>query len=149
MAKAIPFVYPNTKDAGRRPNGWYDPSMKPRISSVHSMIEQLGKLIKENYTSPVRVQTVSVRLLEAYLELADAFVSALEHKCVGEDDEAFAVYEDIRLRMGKKEGEMVRYYDHFHFMSTLYYCFYERTRTTEEKKNAPAATAEMYADGNV
>ena len=100
MAKAIPFGYSNTKDAGRRPNGWYDPAMKPRISSVHGMIEELRKLIKENYTSSVRIQTVSVRLLEAYLELADAFVTALEHKCMGEDDEAFAVYENIRLTMG-------------------------------------------------
>ena len=116
---------------------------------MHGMIESLRKLIKENYTSPIRIQTVSVRLLETYLELADAFVTALEHKCMGEDDEAFAVYENIRLVMGKKEGAIVPYYDHFHFMSTLYYCFYERTKTTDEKKNAPAATAEMYADGNV
>lgn len=149
MARAIPFGYSNTKDAGRRANGWYDPSMKPRIGSVHGMIKELGELIKANYTSSVRVQTVSVRLLEAYMELADAFVSALEHKCVGEDDEAWRIYENIRLHMGKKEGELVRYYDHFHFMTTLYYCFYERSRTTDDKKNAPAATAEMYADGNV
>ena len=113
------------------------------------MIEELRGLIKENYTSSVRVQTVSVRLLETYLELADALVSAFEHKCVGEDDEAWKVYEDIRLHMGKKEGAIVPYYDHFHFMCTLYYNFYERTKTTDEKKNAPAATAEMYADGNV
>ena len=123
--------------------------MKPRISSVHGMIKELEELIKANYTSSVRVQTVSVRLLEAYMELADAFVSALEYKCVGEDDEAWRIYENIRLHMGKQEGELVRYYDHFHFMTTLYYCFYERSRTTDDKKNAPAATAEMYADGNV
>ena len=68
---------------------------------------------------------------------------------MGEDKEAWDVYETVRLSLGKKEAGLVPYYDHFHHMLTLYYCFYERSRTTDDKKNAPAATAEMYADGNV
>jgi hypothetical protein len=149
MAEAMPFGYVSIKDAGRRPNGWYDPSMLPRIKSVHGMVDEMRELIKANYTSPVRIQTFSVRLLETYMELADALASAFEHKCVGEDKEAWDVYETVRLSLGKKEAGLVPYYDHFHHMLTLYYCFYERSRTTDDKKNAPAATAEMYADGNV
>lgn len=148
MATAIPFGYSNSKDASRRPNGWYDPGMKPKIDSVHGMIAELRALIKENYTSPIRVQTVSVRLLESYLELAEGFARAVAHKCLGEDDEARSVYEELRISFGKKEGALVPYYDHFHFMATLYYCFYS-TNATEKRKNAPAATVEMYADGNI
>jgi hypothetical protein len=105
-------------------------------------------LIKENYTSPNRIQTTSIRLLELYMDLVEAIAKAFAHKCIGEDDEALACFEAIRLELGKKEAGLVRYYDHFHFMSTFIHCFWQGTKTTEANKSATTSEL-MYADGTV
>ena len=149
MAEAVPYGYSDLKEAGRRPNGFYDPRMLPRLQSVHGLAAELRQVIREHYNSPLRLQTVSVRLLETYLEIVEGITRAFEHKCVGEDRAAWDVYEAVRLSMGKKEGALVPYYDHFHFMNSFYYYFYEKNNTTEAKKNAPAATDMMYADGSL
>ena len=145
MAKAIPYAYASRREMRKRPNGYYDPKMLPSIQSVHGLVAEMRALIKENYTSPVRIQTVSMRLLETYMDLVEAITKAFEHKCVGEDDEAFACFESIRKELGKKEAGLVRYYDHFHFMTEFLNCFYEGTKTTEAQKNADTS-ALMYTD---
>ncbi len=148
MAKAIPFAYSSRMDALRRPNFYYDPKMKPRIQSVQGLVSKMRALIKENYTSRIRVQTVSIRLLELYMDLVEAIAKAFEHKCVGEDDAAYECYEKIRAELGKKEAGLVPYYDHFHFMETLYHSFSTGSKTTESQKNADTS-ALMYQDGAI
>ena len=86
-----------------------------------------------------------MRLLETYMDLVEAIAKAFEHKCVGEDEEALACFEKIRVELGKKEAGLVRYYDHFHFMTEFLNCFYEGTKTTEAQKNADTS-ALMYTD---
>ena len=148
MAKAIPYGYSSRTDAGRRPNYYYDPKMLPRIQSVQGLVDEMRALIKKNYTSPVRVQTVSIRLLETYMDLVEAIAKAFAHKCIGEDEAAYECYEKIRAALGKKEAGLVSYYDHFHFMETLYHSFHLGARTTDAQK--AASTSElMYADGTV
>ena len=145
MAKAVPYEYSARTDALRRPSCFYDPKMLPRLQSVQGLVDEMRALIKENYTSIHRIQTVSIRLLELYMDLVEAIARAFAHKCVGEDDEALACFEKIRLELGKKEAAFVAYYDHFHFMETLYHCFGPHAKTTDKQKNA--STSEMmYTD---
>jgi hypothetical protein len=148
MAKAIPYGYSSRTDMSRRPNGYYDPAMLSRIQSVQELVDEMRALIKENYTSPIRIQTVSVRLLEKYMDLVEAIARAFAHKCIGEDEAAYECYERIRAELGKWESGHERYYDHFHFMETLYHSFHLGARTTNAQK--AASTSElMYADGTV
>ncbi len=148
MAKAIPYGYSSRTDALRRPNFYYDPKMLARIQSVQGLVAEMRALIKENTISPLRIQTFSYRLLALYMDLVEAIAKAFEHKCVGEDDEAFACYEKIRIELGKHEAGLVPYYDHFHFMETLYHSFSSGAKTTEAQKNADTSEL-MYADGTV
>ena len=148
MAEAVPYGYSNLREAQRRPNGFYDPSMRPRIREVYGIIEALRGIIRAHYTSPIRLQTVSVRLLECYLEMTETLTRALEHKCVGEDRQAWELYRQACRTMGQKEAGLVPYYDHFHFMESYYYYFKGET-TDQAKENAPAVTDAMYADGSL
>lgn len=148
MAEAVPYGYTSRTDAGRRQNYYYDPKMLPRLESVQGLVSEMRALIKENYTSPTRIQTTSIRLLELYMDLVEAIAKAFAHKCIGEDDEAYACFNNIRLELGKKEAGLLRYYDHFHFMCCFDNCFWKGTKTTEANKNATTSEL-MYADGTV
>ena len=146
MAKAVPYAYSSRTDALRRPNFYYDPKMLSRIQSVQGLVEEMRALIKENYTSIYRIRTVSIRLLALYMDLVEAIAKAFAHKCIGEDDAAYECFDKIRLELGKHEAGLVPYYDHFHFMETLYHSFWKGTKTTEAQKNADTS-AMMYEDG--
>ncbi len=149
MEKALPYGYASRAEKNRRKNGYYDPAMLPRIQKLQGLVCEMRALIKENYLSAVRIQTFSIRLLETFMDLVEALGKAFEHKCVGEDEEAFACYEKIRLELGKKEAGLVPYYDHFHFMTELASCFYEGAKTTESQRNATETSELMYIEGVV
>ena len=83
------------------------------------MCAEMREFVKANYTSPVRVETVSVRLLEAHLEFCELLCDALMEKCVGNNDEANELYRKFRVEFGKREVAIERYYDQWLWMTYL------------------------------
>jgi len=90
----------------------YDPSRVKSLESVKTIVAEGRELIKAHYNSPVRVQTVAVRLLEMHAEyvllIADAFIK----KALGEDEEAEELIWAAAEEIGKREIEFEPYYDH-------------------------------------
>ena len=124
IAQAMPYQYTSRTDASRRANHYYDPKMEQSLRSVHSLCEECRALIKENYISPVRIRTVSVRILEKAMDMIDAMSEAFAEKSVGNDERAMQIFDKMRIDFGKWESGNERYYDHFHYMTELYHCMY-------------------------
>ncbi len=90
---------------------YYNPALTESFAEAEKILDEGMALIKEYYNSPVRVRTVSVRLLAQHNEYCKYLVRAATLKCVGKDKEAKEVYEEMRLEFGKREIYMERYFD--------------------------------------
>ncbi|MBQ8529099.1 MAG: DUF4838 domain-containing protein, partial [Clostridia bacterium] len=112
MASLVPYEYMSLDHANRRPNAMYSPEMKERIDTLPHIAAELRELVRSRYNSDVRVETVSVRLLERYAGYIELLAEALSHKCVGDDEGALASYEKILVYLGESERECELYDDH-------------------------------------
>ena len=112
MASLVPYEYMSLDHANRRPNAMYAPEMKERIDTLPHVAAELRELVESRYNSDVRVETVSVRLLERYAGYIELLAEALSHKCVGDDEGALASYEKILVYLGESECETELYDDH-------------------------------------
>ena len=110
----------------------YNPEHVKSLERVGSIVEEGRELIKEHYTSPIRVQTVAVRLLEMHAEYALLIVEAFKKKAVGKDEEAKALFEVARIEAGKREIEFEPFYDH-----TLIFYGFERIVRSKSKSDEP------------
>ena len=115
IAELVPYTYLH----GARPGAPYAPELLDNFKTVKAMCAEMREFVKANYTSPVRVQTVSVRLLEAHLEFCELLCDALMEKCVGNNDEANELYRKFRVEFGKREVAIERYYDQWLWMTYL------------------------------
>ena len=115
IEEKIPFDYVG----GGRPNRHYDPSMREQILSVKEITKEGRELIKAHYNSDIRIQTVSVRLLEIHADMVDNLADALAEKCLGNDEKATELYDKMRVEIGKHEAEFELLYDHVIWTSSL------------------------------
>ena len=133
IALAMPYQFISRTDAYRRPNFYYDPNMEKSLRSVPAICDELRALIKENYTSTVRLQTVSVRILEKAVDAIEMLSCAFAERCVGNDEKAREIYHKLRLEIGDWERGHERYYDHFLYMSSFKYCFLDDSTDRQKK----------------
>ena len=115
IAELVPYTYLH----GARPGAPYAPELLDNFKTVKVMCAEMREFVKANYTSPVRVQTISIRLLEAHLEFCELLCDALMEKCVGNNDEANELYRKFRVEFGKREVAIERYYDQWLWMTYL------------------------------
>ncbi|MBE6643839.1 MAG: DUF4838 domain-containing protein [Ruminococcaceae bacterium] len=108
------FVSGN-RNMGTGRSALYDPSMLDSIKSVKDIVAEGRKLIEKNYNSDCRIRTVSVRLLEFHAKFAEMFADCLAEKVVGNDEEAIALFEKMRVECGKYELQFEPWYDHGQF----------------------------------
>ncbi|MBQ8583405.1 MAG: DUF4838 domain-containing protein, partial [Clostridia bacterium] len=97
-------------DAEKSP--FYNPAHAESLARVKAITAEGRELIKAHYNSPVRVQTVSVRLLEQHARYAELMAEALIPKAKGEDDLADELFLEAKAEFGKHETAIERYYDH-------------------------------------
>ncbi len=90
---------------------YYNPELAEKLLEADKLLDEGLALVKEHYNSPVRVQTVSTRLLGQHAEYCKYLVKAAYHKCLGEDDEARKLYDEMKDEFGKREIYMERYFD--------------------------------------
>ena len=89
LGEAIGFAYLEAKESADKEKGlYYNPERAEKIRSLSKTAEKGIELIKENYNSPIRVKTVSVRLLEYHAEYAKAASKVFALKADGKDHEA-------------------------------------------------------------
>ena len=115
IAELVPYDYLH----GARPNAPYAPELSDNFKTVKDMCAEMKEFIKQNYTSPVRVRTVSIRLLEDHADFCSLLCDALLEKCVGNNEKAGELYHSFRVEFGKREVAIERYYDQWLWMNYL------------------------------
>ena len=91
---------------------FYNPEFSKGLDRLDELLLEGAKLIKENYNSDVRVQTVSVRILEVFLDYLRLLKKPLQLKALARDEEALELFEEFCAEFGKREIEIDPYYDH-------------------------------------
>ena len=98
------------------------------LSGAKAIIEKGRALIKSHYNSPIRVQTVSARLLERHAEFCEGLAEVLIERARGNNRQAMEMFEELRKSFGRHEAEIERYFDHSLYFGAL------RTLIGESKK---------------
>lgn len=84
-----------------------------RLARLAEVLKKGKELIGKNLSMPVRVQTVSYRLLWRHLEYCEKLGEIIVAKTQKETEKAFALGEAFTESFGKYEYEIERYYDHY------------------------------------
>lgn len=110
---------------------YYSPERADALTNIEQILSRGQLLIRSHYNSPVRVQTVSVRLLERHAEYLRQLSKALSEKAKGNDEEADRLIKAASEKIGSFESEIELYYDHtlaFHSWDGI---FSARTKSVE------------------
>ena len=91
---------------------FYNPDFAKNLDKLDALLDEWDVLIKENYNSDIRVQTVSVRILEYFVEYCRLLKTPLRTKAYANDEEALRLFEEFCAEFGKREVEIDPYYDH-------------------------------------
>ena len=89
------------------------------LEKVKDIVKEGRELIKSHYNSDVRVQTVTVRLLEKHAEYCEGLAEALIERAKGNLDGAMELFEKHRIAFGKYETEIERYFDPAIYFSSM------------------------------
>ena len=102
----------NAETGGMKKELKFDKGYPETLESLESVLEIGRALVKEHYNSDVRVQTVSVRLLEKHLEYVKLYAESIKRKALGDDTGAEEAIQVACEAMGKQEIYIQPYYDH-------------------------------------
>ena len=102
----------NAETGGMKKELKFDKGYPETLESLESVLEIGRALVKEHYNSDVRVQTVSVRLLEKHLEYVKLYAESIKRKAIGDDTGAEEAIQVACEAMGKQEIYIQPYYDH-------------------------------------
>ena len=121
LSDTFDFNYILAADAGESDiSPYYNPDYSAKLKAKIPGITDKGrKLVKSYYNSDFRIRTVSVRLIEKYLDFTDYYARAIIEKALGNDDNAEQIYNEWRDRFGRLEFELRRYFDNFLFFRKL------------------------------
>jgi hypothetical protein len=98
---------------------FYNPPHAEKIRTVPRITAEGLKIIRENYNSPYRVRTYSMRILQMHAEYANLLSEALAYKALGADKSAWEKFFEFRDKIGKYEAEFAGVYDHGLAMESL------------------------------
>ena len=121
LEEVMDFAYFSKKNsANERISVYYNPELAQKIEEKLPCILAEGReIIKNYYNDEVRIRTVSARLLEHYLDLAEWLGRLIARKCVGDDKGARKVYAEFEEYFGKKECEIERYFNQCFFFNYI------------------------------
>ena len=98
---------------------FYNPEKAVQLEDAERIFSKGEELIRSHYNSDYRVRTVSVRILEAHLEFCRGVAEIMIKKARGDDDGAFKLKEELRVRFGKREAAIELYFDHNQYFNRL------------------------------
>ncbi|MBE6645310.1 MAG: DUF4838 domain-containing protein, partial [Ruminococcaceae bacterium] len=98
---------------------FYNPPLAKKIRTVPSITAEGLKIIRDNFNSPYRIRTFSMKVLELHAEYANLLAEALAFKALGLDKSAWEKYYILRDTIGKYEAEFQGVYDHGLAMNSL------------------------------
>lgn len=105
---------------------YYDPARAEKLSDVRSVTAKGKALAKNLYTSTVRPQLLSARLLAYHAEYADLLSDALILKANGQDAEAVKTFDKVRTHMHAYEPFLEPYFDFYQAIERIGFVMKER-----------------------
>ena len=131
LESALPFDFFSRDAASRRANGHFDPERAEIIDSIHGIINDARELIRAHYNSDIRMQTVSVRLLERHADFCDLIADWMAAKTRGHIALAEELYNKARIECGKFEAEWEYLFDHSLFFSEYGYTQSQKSKSLD------------------
>ena len=111
LNKALNFEYISTPAATLRPEKYATADAAKNIAKARGARENLARLVEKYYNSDRRVETVSVRILEAYDVYLKYMIDVLEKKSKNDDEGAKTLIEEFLVEIGKLEPYIEQYFD--------------------------------------
>lgn len=105
---------------------YYNPKHVENLNKVKDVTSRIRALAEENMNMPIRVQTVSMRLLLRHAEYCERIAEIMMVKASGDQEKANQMLSQFSLEFGRYEVEMERYYDHFMVIKTMNYYMTEK-----------------------
>ena len=97
----------------------YNPAFAEKLKGAEAVFEKGEATVKAHYNMPMRVQTVSVRLMEHHIHYCRLLAKALALKAVAKDEEARAAFREYWDTFNLYEMDMEGNYDHSLCVATL------------------------------
>ena len=93
-------------DAARDASVRYNPEQAEKLRGVKDIVAKFAPTIEKYRVSPYRARTVAMRLLKHHAELCVAAAEVWEQRALGKNEEAFALFEQLRDSFGRLEYEI-------------------------------------------
>ena len=111
---------------------FYNPDISERYEKeLPAVLAEGRELVKQHYLSDIRVETVTVRLLEDYLDLCEQTAKMIVEKARGNDDGAIELYNEFEAEYGKRECKIERYFNHTFYFNWLHYLVFDNQSRQE------------------
>ncbi len=122
QSEIFPFDYITSSSAKRRPNGYVSEEMARLIPTVDKVLEEEKKFVESHYTLDRKVRTTAVRLLEKHIEFVSIMRDVFLAKAKGENEKAKNLFEEGRVKFGRHEAVIGKYFNHFQYFGSLRHC---------------------------
>ncbi|MBQ9778453.1 MAG: DUF4838 domain-containing protein [Clostridia bacterium] len=117
VEKAIPMAFMEGKLGTVKTPGssrnFYNPALSAQLEDAAALADKALALVAANRPCSELIQSTSLRLVELFASFLKPLARFLSLKAKGEDAEAVACSEELRVAFGKHEPELMRYLDHW------------------------------------
>ena len=113
ISELFDFAYMEGELSSDKKRGkFYNPAHAEQLKQIKEVTAEERALAHANSSLPVRVQTVSMRLLLRHADYCDMLADIMTAKAMGNDAKAYELWESMCHDFGRFELEIERYYDH-------------------------------------
>lgn len=132
MGALFDFAYMAGERSAEEARGrWYAPERAEQLKKAAALAGEECALAQQHSRMPMRVQTVSWRLLQRHAELCTLMAEVMTEKAMGHDERAAGMKEAMFEQFGRHEFEIERYFDQGLWAISL-----NRMLRTDRKKSA-------------
>ena len=114
----FPYMEGKTSEDPAR-GRYYSLTMAENMKKVAEVAAQGRAIAEKNISLPIRVQTVSMRILYRHAEYCEKYAAIIMEKALGNDDKAKELWAAFCDDFGRYEYELERYLDHNYAMLTI------------------------------
>ncbi len=121
ISEAFDFAYMEGERSSDENRGsYYNPAHAEKLRTIHKITADFRAYAEENFRQPIRVQTVSMRLLLRHTEYCDLLADEMIARATGDNAAAHTLWETLRDTFGNYEYELERYFDHSMTMAHIH-----------------------------
>ncbi len=120
ISEAFDFAYmEGERSADYNKSSFYNPDHAEILKNIPAIAAEGRAIAEANSRLPVRVQSVSMRLLLRHAEYCERLSEVMTAKAVGDDTKAHELWDSFRRDFGRYEFELERWFDHGQTMTSL------------------------------